>query len=171
MRSLFWTLLTLSFTLYLVMVLWSLPKIAAGAGGLMPFDMRPGGYDLPQAQAFLAALTNPARGFYLTVQHRLDTVYPALMGLTLALGLWLLFTGWLRLGLIAVVVTGKSADYLENAAVARLLLADAVDAELVAAASRWTILKSVCDMGAMSALILGALWVLWRRYRIKKAGA
>ena len=60
--------------LYLVMLLWSLPKIAAEAGGLTPFDMRPGGYSLAEARAFLAALSPEGTAFYLGVQHRLDMV-------------------------------------------------------------------------------------------------
>jgi hypothetical protein len=116
------------------------------------FGLRPGGNDLQQAPDFPAALSDQA-----------------LMALMPAWGL--LFTGGLCAGMIAILQPGNPTDDPENATVARQLLADGFDAAPGASASRWTIPESVCDMGAMSALVPGALWVLWRRYRIKKAGA
>ena len=39
----FWILAGATLALYLTIVLWSLPTVTAGAGGLTPFDLRPGG--------------------------------------------------------------------------------------------------------------------------------
>lgn len=67
------------------MVLGSRPVIMAGTGGLMPFDLRLFGYSYAKAQGAMAALSDQGRGLYLTVQLGLDSVYPALMAVTLAL--------------------------------------------------------------------------------------
>ncbi|RYE85016.1 MAG: hypothetical protein EOP19_10320 [Hyphomicrobiales bacterium] len=83
MRKLFWMLCGVTLAVYLAMVLWSLPVVSAGAGGLAPFDMRPGGYDYAAAVAFLDAITPAAAAFYRDVQQRFDLVYPALAALTL----------------------------------------------------------------------------------------
>ena len=82
-RVAFWTLVAVTTAIYLVMVLWSLPKISAAAGGATPFDMRPLGYSFEEARAFLTALSSEGARFYRTVQHRLDLLYPALLAATL----------------------------------------------------------------------------------------
>ena len=53
----------------------------------MPFDLRPLGYDADSAKAFLQHLSPAGRDFYLNVQHKLDTAYPALLALALASGI------------------------------------------------------------------------------------
>ena len=45
-----WTALAVAACLYATMTLWTLPEIAQAAGGLPPFDMRPGGYDFDEAR-------------------------------------------------------------------------------------------------------------------------
>ena len=40
----YWAIVAVTITNYLLMILWSLPKISQMAGGRVPFDMRPGGY-------------------------------------------------------------------------------------------------------------------------------
>jgi hypothetical protein len=160
MRNLlFWLLVAATCAVYAAMALWSLPKIAGEAGGLMPFDLRPLGYAEAEARAFLAGLSDDGRASYLTVQHRLDFAFPALLAATLA---WTAFRlpppGWraVRWVLIGAAVGGMVADYLENAAVAAMLSAapEEVSAERIAAASRWTLLKS---LGATVAMSLGAV--------------
>src|SRR5690606_15213956 len=105
---------------------WTLPTLSAAAGGLAPFDMRPGGYGFAEAAAFLGALSPDGRHFYETVQHRLDIAYPGLLALTLflaiaaaaprPLGLW-------RYALAAPAFGVAVFDWLENAAVAGMLRA------------------------------------------------
>jgi hypothetical protein len=51
--------------------------------GLLPFDMRPGGYSPEHAYALLNALGVDGNRYYLTRQIPLDLIYPALMALTL----------------------------------------------------------------------------------------
>jgi hypothetical protein len=164
------TLFAVTLAVYLVMVIWSLPRIAAEAGGLLAFDLRPTGYGLQDAQAFLSALSPRGNSFYLGVQHRLDLAYPGLLALTLAIGFWHLSRGaptFLRIGLLVPAILSALFDYLENARVAGLLnsAAAGVNAEMVDAASLATVLKSLFGTIAIVS-ILGALALRgWRRWR------
>lgn len=160
MRNLlFWLLVAATGAIYAAMALWSLPRISDAAGGLMPFDLRPFGYTETEAREFLHRLSDDGRAFYLTVQHRLDLAFPALLAATLA---WTAFRlpppGWraVRWVLVVAAIGGMVADYSENAAVAAMLSAapDAVAAGQIATASRWTLLKS---LGATLAMSLGVV--------------
>jgi hypothetical protein len=137
------------------MLLWSLPHLRALSGGLAPFDLRPGGYDLAAAQALLAALGAAGRSYYLNVQQSLDSAYPALYAVVMVWAFRALAPGWWGrlLGLLALA--GAGFDYLENARVAALLRADpgAVTAPMVAAASQATLAKSVAVTAALLVLI------------------
>lgn len=166
----------IAFAVYFTMVLWSLPKIAASAGGLLPFDLRPGGYTLDDARAFLAALDVETVRFYLTVQHLLDGIYPPLLALVLGVALWRLLArapGWLRIAALAPPILGMIFDWLENVRVAGLLRAGAlgITEQTVAAASHATILKSVFTSLAMLAICAALLLRGWRWMRRRgKAG-
>ncbi|MDK9695103.1 MAG: hypothetical protein OEL76_01780 [Siculibacillus sp.] len=171
-------LLTATAVVYAQMLLVTLPHlaaIAAAAGSADPrmFDLRPAGYDLAAARDLLAALGPAGRAEYLEVQHRLDAVFPALNGLTLALGL--AFVG-VRLGLtrpiaigLATVIAAPTAllDWAENASVAVLLALGpaGIGAETVAAASRYTVAKSIAVTIVMSLLLVGLAMVAWRQWR------
>ena len=74
---------TAATAVYLAMVLGTLPALEAQAG-MMPFDLRPTGYSTDTALALLRALGAEGRFYYLTRQLPLDTLYPALMALTLS---------------------------------------------------------------------------------------
>jgi hypothetical protein len=140
-------LLIATLAVYATMLVWSLPVVSRAAEGLAPFDMRPGGYSFAEAQAFLSALTPDGAGFYRDVQQTLDTFYPALLAATLFFAIAGLapagIGGW-RWLLALFAIPGSAFDYLENAAVARMLAAgpDGLTPELVESASRWTLLKS-----------------------------
>jgi hypothetical protein len=166
----YFLLFTATVGIYLVMLTWSLPILSAAAGGLAPFDMRPFGYDLEGAREFLGAIGPSGTRFYLSIQQRIDSIYPALMALTLGIGFLYLGRGlpaWLRVALVAVALGGAVFDYLENGAVAQMLRAGAegVTAETAATASRWTVLKSAADAIAMTAFVLLAARFGWRCLR------
>lgn len=162
----FWLLLAATLALYLVIVLWSLPRIAGQAAGLAPFDMRPLGYAAQEARAFLTALTTQGRDWYLGTQHRLDLAYPALLAATLALPFTLLARSpALRAALVLLAVAVAGFDWLENHAVAGLLRTDpaAVTDDQIAAAARWTLAKSLATTAAFTAVLALALAALIRR--------
>lgn len=166
----FWISFAASTLVYLVMVGWSLPRISAAAGGLAPFDMRPMGYGLADARAFLSALSEEGRDFYLSVQHRLDLAYPPLLALTLCLGLWIMAPlrgSMLLLVLIAMPLLAMIADLAENRLVAQMLGTppQELSEDLVAMASTATVLKSVLTIIAMTLLLLFTTLWGWRKWR------
>jgi hypothetical protein len=169
-RLSFWAVVAATVAVYAAMVLWSIPRIEAAAGGLPVFDMRPGGYGLEDARAFLAALSAEGREFYLRVQHRLDLVYPALMALATGWALVRLAPGGGAWRLMALVpVPGMVFDWLENAAVARMLAAgpEGLTAEMVSRASLWSQLKAGFTTVSLSLLLIFlALWAL-RRWQLR----
>jgi hypothetical protein len=159
MKAIFWLVFAATVAVYSLMAAWSLPRIAADAGGLLPFDLRPLGYSLEEAKAFLAALSEEGRAFYRDVQHLLDLAYPALLAATLALATLLLAPaswGSVRWLLAALALPGMVFDYCENRAVAGMLDAgvDGLTKEMVGAASRWTLLKSVFTAVSMGIVLL-----------------
>lgn len=168
-RIAFWLVIAATLAVYLIMVVWSLPKVAEAAGGLAPFDVRPFGYSDSEARAFLAALGDTGRRFYADVQHRLDLAYPALM----AASLWLCFGRLIggravRWTLIVVALGAMGADYAENFMVGQMLEfpSDSAPAGLIARASTATLVKSVLGAVALTALLvtLGVrLTERWRR--------
>lgn len=173
---LFWLLVAATLGVYLSMVLWSLPVISTAAAGLAPFDLRPAGYTFEEAMAFLTALSPEGRDFYRTVQHRLDLVFPGLLAATILLAIAALLPGRLgrwRFVLPLPVVLAAAFDWAENADVGKMLAAGAegVTPEMVAAASRWSVLKAGVSTVAYSGLLILLLWkgAAWLRRRRGRA--
>ena len=175
LRVLFWTFFTAAMAIYIAMILWSLPVITEAAGGLAPFDMRPFGYTLADAQAFLAAIDLETVKFYRNVQLTLDIFYPALITISLVLGIYLLlparFGAW-RWVIAALPLPIAPFDYLENNLIGVMLASgpEMVSADLVSAASRWTMLKSSFTTASMLLLVALSLWWLVRRIQ-RRAGS
>ena len=174
-RLAFWLLFLVTVAVYGAMVAWTLPTIAADAGGLIPFDLQPTGYGYDGALAFVGALSPTGVAFYLEVQHSLDLVYPALLAATLFFAIAALAksrTGRWRWLLAATALPGALFDWLENSAVATMLAAgpDGLTPEMVTTASRWTVLKSgftTLAMAVVVVLIIGhaVQWVRGRKAR------
>src|SRR5437867_4830646 len=80
--------MAVSIALWAVMVFGPLAYLRRIAGGLEPFDLRPFGYDVGEARALLAALSQIGRDYYANVQLSLDTAYPATYALSRGLLLW-----------------------------------------------------------------------------------
>ena len=172
----FWVLFAVTLVLYGVIVGWSLPIVAADAGGKTPFDLRPAGYSFDEAKGFLTALSAEGKAFYLNVQQKLDTLYPALLSATLFFAIYLLAParwGFWRWVLAAVAIPSAVFDYLENAAVAHMLGlgADQLTPDIVAVASHWTVSKSSASTVAM--LVFLALLIGWaiNRARTRRPAA
>ncbi len=153
---------------YLVMILITLPHLRELSGGMDPFDMMPGGYDVDYAHRFLAAIGAAGRSFYLTRQIPLDLIYPGLFAISFALiWRWLLAKATNRPGRLAAVMflplLAGLADYGENACIIAMAIKfpDLPDL-LVAVASTLTIIKSAAVMLYFFALT-GLLAVLGRQ--------
>jgi hypothetical protein len=146
--------MVVSIAIWGVMVFSTLAYLRRISGGLAPFDLRPFGYDVGEARAFLAALSQIGRDYYLNVQLSLDNAYPFTYAVSrLVLLLWLTIPGRLadhplppvwRTTLVALPILTAACDYVENDAIAKMLIAGpTVDAETVAWASFWTQAKSL----------------------------
>lgn len=144
---------------YLLMIFVTLAHIET-VSGLRPFDMRPGGYSAELANALINDLGPSGRQYYLTRQIPLDTVYPALMALTLvSLLKWLGSRGvsqkLVRVG-IWLSVAAAIADYLENAGICLMILSwPEITANTVLAASAASIVKSGLTTAAVLIVLLG----------------
>lgn len=154
LRAGYWLVFAATLAVYLAMVGWTLPGIAAAAGGLMPFDLRPAGYGPQEARAFLAALGDPGREIYLGPQRWLDAIYPALLAVVLGGAvLGLVRRRAPRAVLLLAIFGGMAADYVENMHVASLLTAEgAISDQAIARASRATQVKSALTGVAMAAV-------------------
>jgi hypothetical protein len=167
-RAAYWVVFAAALGVYLWMITGTLPAITRAAGGLMPFDLRPTGYSVDEARAFLGALSDSGRAVYLGPQHMLDLVYPALLAVVLIGAVRVLFQGaWLRAGLSGIILAGMVADYVENAVVAQLLRSSGeAPAGMIRLANGATMVKSGLTGLAMVAVLagLGALTLRkWNR--------
>lgn len=175
LRALFWTCFAVATVIYIIMVGWSLPAITEAAGGLVPFDMRPFGYTLADAKTFLAAIDPETTKFYRDVQLTLDLFYPALITISLFLGIYLMlplhFGAW-RWGIAALPLPIAPLDYLENNLIGVMLTSgpEKISADLVSVASRWTVLKSGFTTASMLLLFALLLWWLVRRIQRRTGG-
>ena len=165
-RPAYWIVFACALGVYGTMLGWTLPAISAAAGGLVPFDMRPGGYTGDEARQFLAALSAEGRAIYLGPQHKLDLVYPALLAVVLiGAARALVPARGLTQVLIAAALVGAGADYLENARVAGLLTYDGeVTDSMVAAASQATLIKSGATTLAMCGVLVALIYAGWRKW-------
>lgn len=167
LKRVFWAVFAVTMLVYLVMVLWSLPIISGDADGMLPFDLRPGGYSTEDARMFLSALGETGRVQYLGWQHTLDAFYPGLMALSLVLANFLLFPKKWAAGISIIAVLAAVFDWSENLAVADLLRLGAVhiDDEAVSFASLLTVLKSVTVTVALTFLVVGVAMSGWSRWK------
>lgn len=150
--------------IYVLMISVTLAHIEA-ISGQVPFDMRPLGYHPKDAATLLKALGPEGREYYLSYQISLDTLYPAMLALTLIASF-----GWfgrrmpgsklVRSG-ITLSVGCALFDYLENIGIVFMIWSwPEVSIALVYAASTATIIKSaLTTLAVLLALLMGFLWV------------
>ena len=72
--------------LWAVMFFGTLAHLQALAGGAAPFDIRPLGYSYEEARAFLEAIGEQGRAYYLRPELLLDTIYPPFYAVSRATG-------------------------------------------------------------------------------------
>lgn len=148
-----WLLPLVTALTYGCLVLWFGPQVQAAAGGLLPFDLRPLGYDADDARALLTALSPEGVALYLGAVRINDTIFPLLFTLALCLPLagwgWFWFLPALAYGLL---------DLAENMAVAALLrTGPSVTDGMVALASGLTMAKFLAVALALLAAGLALL--------------
>lgn len=157
--------------IYLVMVLGTL-RYLTDIAEVLPFDLRPTGYSQVDAAVLLEALGETGRQYYLMRQLPLDTLYPALLALTLISTLrWRAAkfgpTLMTRTG-VPLAILAATFDYLENLGIGLMLLVGA-DPALVQATSTATVLKSALTSAAILAVVAAMAGVLLRRMSRQRA--
>lgn len=164
-QRIYWGIFAVALGVYFTMVLWTLPGISLSAGGLQPFDLRPMGYGTDEARDFLAALGPKGLALYTGPQRLLDMAYPALMACVLIGALQYAYDkGWLLTLLTFAVLVAMGSDYLENMRVSLMLAGDTSE-QVISAASRATVMKSVLTLVAFVALLIGLARKGWQKWK------
>lgn len=138
-----------SMSVYLLMILYSIPLVSKYAPEMMLFDVSPTGYTYDYAVSLLSQLGAEGRGLYLSLQLPLDLVYPISFGISHALIICWLFdktgaTSPLAPYACLLPVAGCLLDYSENIAIFSMLINYPRIAEsVVQLSSILTISKSV----------------------------
>ncbi|MBO9406848.1 hypothetical protein J7399_05380 [Shimia sp. R9_1] len=151
--------------IYVLMITVTLAQIEA-ISGQVPFDMRPHGYSPSDAATLLDALGADGREYYLSRQIPLDTMYPALLALTLSstfcwFGRRMPNKRLVHLG-VAFAVGSALFDYMENLGIVAMIHGwPDVTESLVYAVSTATIAKSVIT--TLAVMLLLATGVIWAR--------
>jgi hypothetical protein len=155
----------LATSVYVAMVSVTLAHLES-VSGQVPFDMRPFGYGPSDAATLLDALGADGREYYLIRQIPLDTLYPALLALTLSstvcwFGRRMPNGRLVHLG-VAFAVGSALFDYLENLGIVAMIHGwPDVSESLVYAVSTATIAKSVMTtLAIMLAFATGFIWAL-----------
>lgn len=138
---------------------WSALAIGAEANWLPIFDVRATGYSPEAARDFLSVLSEQGRARYLGPMRALDTVFPALLAVTLVLGVWRFFGRSVAIAFSVVAVLAAILDYRENAAIADMLRLEpeAVTNEIVRTASALTMSKWACYLVALTGFAVGLI--------------
>lgn len=157
--------------IYLLMITVTLAHIEMLSGHL-PFDMRPFGYGPAEARTLLEALGVEGRKYYLSRQITLDTLYPAMLALTLIatfcwFGQRIANTKLLRFGIVLSIGCALF-DYVENLGIVAMIWSwPEVSVPLVYAVSAASILKSVSTTVAVLLLVLlGFIWTRRSKSRL-----
>lgn len=176
-RSSLYLVTGLTVAVWFSMLLVTMPHLEALTGGQKVFDMRPLGYTFEEARAILAGLGEAGRQYYRETQQGLDSVFPALVFMTVSgwqivLARKLALSGirmpvWSVALLIAVNLAGAIADYSENGAVRQMLLVgpDALTADMVGRADPMTLAKSLFNTLSYVLLLALAGYHFYKRRR------
>jgi hypothetical protein len=164
------SLLLVSGLLWAVMFFGTLAYLSRLAGGLKPFDIRPTGYSYEEAWAFINAIGEQGRAYYLNPELIIDTVYPPLYAISRAFALWwltmpgrvrraLLPLG-LRYAFIGIPVAMASLDIIENSCIARMLWTwPDLSSGVVSISSVAT--ETKIALGALTETLMGSLALIW----------
>jgi hypothetical protein len=139
-----------------VMGLLIIPAILKNAGGMNIFDLKAAGYDLNYANTFIAAIGAKGREVYLFAQLPLDMIFPVVYGLIYMALADKVFKK-ISVTMFAAIMVLSVSDYAENISVYMMLLSGKLSASLVAAASIFTVTKTVFLYLTVLSIALGAL--------------
>lgn len=155
---------------YLVMLLYTIPKVGQYAPGMKLFDLSPGGYSFGYAVELLDVLGSKGRDLYLYQQLPLDFIYPGLFAVSCCLLLFWLFSKSLNstskmFYFCLIPIVAGMFDYLENICIVLMLKSyPDVTESLVSTASFMTILKSGFTTAFFVLLLMGIVLFLKRKW-------
>lgn len=167
-----WAVLVLfvsTMTVYLVMLLVTIPRVEEFAPDTALFDLSPAGYSFAEAVLLLDSLGPEGRDAYLFPQLALDFVYPGLFAVCYSLMLtWVFakrFPSGSRIFYLAILpVFAGLFDYVENLLIIRMIMKfPDISEGSAAAASIATVLKSAFSTGTFFLLILGVVFLIKKR--------
>lgn len=151
-------------SLYFLMMTVTLAHIQT-ISGQIPFDMRPFGYGPIEAATLIDSLGAKGREYYLSRQITLDTLYPAMLALTLSstilwFGQRLPYRRPIHIG-VALSTGSALLDYGENLGILVMIRSwPEVSVPLVYAVSTATILKSIATtLAVVLVLLVGLNWI------------
>lgn len=146
--------------IYAFMLVITIPKTMAFAGGMKLLDMMPMGYDSEYIQTLFKALGENGRAVYLHYQIPMDMIYPFLFGISYCL-LTAYFLKKLKTfsspysHLCYLPVIGGIADYLENFGIITMLITYPELPQITMTASNaFTMTKSIATTLFFVALII-----------------
>ncbi len=107
--------LAIAMSIYMIMMVVTLPTLTADMKGVTVFDMRPSGYSIGEATTIIESLTESGLNYYRWIQLPLDFIYPALLGLfgIFALSYFRKFINFTKI-LYVLPLAIWVFDYLEN---------------------------------------------------------
>ena len=163
-----------AYSVYLLMILITIPTTSEFANGMDLLDMKPLGYSTEYVHQLLEQLGESGRHYYLTHQLPLDFIYPALFALSGYLTLVYLFkkthfehTNWSMLKWVPILA--GTADYFENFGIIYLLKTypeiNSIASTLTAS---FSITKSMSTTVYFSTLILILGFIAVQHYRVPK---
>ncbi len=142
------SLFTVTMSVFLTMLFYSIPAVEHFAPEKKLFDLLPSGYSYDYAMHLLESLGAEGRAVYLNLQLPLDFIYPGLFAISYTLLLvWVLKKGFPPQSKIfyfsIVPVLGGLFDYLENICIINMLKTyPDLSPSQVSLSSIFTILKS-----------------------------
>ena len=142
-------LFIMTMTVYLLMLLYTIPLVESFAPNTALFDLSPSGYSYQHAMSLLEELGDEGRQIYLSRQLPLDFIYPGLFAVSYPLLLIWLFSKSVKetsrvFYLAFIPVLGGLFDYLENIYIIRMINSfPDLSTGLVQVASTFTLLKSI----------------------------
>ena len=151
----------LTMAVYLLMLLYTIPKVESFAPGIALFDLSPAGYSYQHATSLFEALGETGRSVYLYQQLPADFIYPGLFAISYSLLLiWLFaksFKPDSKIFYLAIVpALGGLFDYLENVCIVLMIKSfPDLSQELVTVASSFSVLKSIFTTGFFLLLLIG----------------
>ena len=163
-------LVALTTAIYLVMLLFTIPKVQSFAPEIQLFDLSPGGYSYEHALSLLESLGREGRDVYLFWQLPLDYVYPGCFMVTYSLLLtWLFakrFEARSKVFWLAIIpVFAGLFDYMENTLIVGMILSyPNVSRVLVHVAATFTVLKSSLSTVTFVSVLGGLVILLIRKH-------